>query len=169
MLKQRIFTQRGGGLAFYIGTVNNSAQVKILRCSFSGNFARGAGGGLYINLLGANSSHSISIQECNFTNNSAKIGAGLDTFYHPVTYTSPNSTNGLLAHRVAIINCVFAGNTAQYGGALSNIQLGYLNALYVSNCSFVDNEGPLGAALYLHFLFTTFSFVPERRIVIKDW
>lgn len=172
LLKQRIFKQRGGGLAFYFGTVNNSAQVEILRCSFSGNFARSAGGGLYIiNLLGANDSHWISIRECNFTSNSAKIGAGLVTFYNPLTDVSPNFklASEIVAHRVAVVNCVFTGNTGQYGGALSNIQLGYLNALNVTNCSFTGNEGPLGAALYLQFLFTTSSFVPERRIIIKDW
>ena len=169
-LKRKIFKQRGGGIAFNLGTTNKSADVDIIRCSFEGNFARSAGGGIYINLQGTNNSHAIDIRECNFTNNEALIGAGLATFYNPAT-----SEGSILAEVVALVyivsitNCVFTGNSGQFGGALSNIQLGYLNELNVTNCTFRENEGSLGAALYLQFLFTTFSFVPEKRIIVEDW
>jgi hypothetical protein len=169
LLRRRVFKQRGGGIAFYFGTRTNShARVEILRSSFVGNFARSAGGGLYINLLGESSSHVINICDCNFTSNSAYIGAGMVTFYNPVIndFLSPTE---ILPHTVSIVDCVFADNVGQYGGALSNIQLGYLNTLYVKNCTFMENNGTLGAALYLQFLFTTFSFVPEQKIIIEDW
>ena len=168
LLKRRVFKQRGGGIAFYFGTRSSSAHIEILRCSFIGNYARSAGGGLYINLLGENNSHIIVIRECNFTSNSAYIGAGMVTFYNPVTNASLLSAE-ILAHTVSIIDCIFVGNSGQYGGALSNIQLGYLNTLNVTNCTFVENEGTLGAALYLQFLFTTLNFVPEKKLTIEDW
>ena len=164
LLRQKIFRQRGGGIAFYFGTTNNSGNVEITRCTFEGNFAKSAGGGLFITLLGINNSHSIAIRECLFAKNTAYIGAGLVTFYNPEM-----SSTDLLAQSVAVVNCTFIGNMGQYGGALSNVQLGYLNVLIVTNCTFMDNHGLLGAALYLQFLFTPLSFVPERRIVIKDW
>ena len=168
LLKQRVFKQRGGGIAFYFGTRSSRARIEILRSSFVGNFARSAGGGLYVNLLGENSSHVINIRDCNFTSNSAFIGAGMVTFYNPVINNFVLPTE-ILAHTVSIVNCTFANNAGQYGGAVSNIQLGYLNTLYVKNCTFVENNGILGAALYSQFLFTTFSFVPERKIIVEDW
>lgn len=168
LLKRRVFKQRGGGVAFYFGTRSSSAHIDIFRCSFEGNFARSAGGGMYINLLGENSSHVINIRDCNFTSNIAYIGAGMVTFYNPVISNILSPTE-MLAHGVSIVNCIFVGNAGQYGGALSNIQLGYLNTLNVKNCTFMENNGTLGAALYLQFLFTTFSFVPEQKIIIEDW
>ena len=168
LLKRRVFKQRGGGIAFYFGTRSSSAFVEILRSSFVGNYARSAGGGLYINLLGENNSHIINIRDCNFTSNSAYVGAGMVTFYNPVTNDSLSSAE-ILAHTVSIIDCIFVDNAGQYGGAVSNIQLGYLNTLNVKDCTFVENNGTLGAALYLQFLFTTLSFVPERKIIIEDW
>lgn len=99
-----------------------------------------------------------------FTENKTYIGGGLVTFYNPKV-----SSADVLPHSVAIINCTFAGNTGQYDGALSNVQLGYLNVLNVKNCTFIENNGLLGAVLYLQFLFTALNFVAEKEIVIKDW
>lgn len=146
------------------------ADIEITRCAFEGNNATSAGGGLYITLSGLNNSHTITIRECNFTDNSAYIGAGMVTFYNPITkLESLSSELELAVNRVTIENCIFVGNSGRFGGALSNIQLGNLNALNITNSTFVENKGSLGAALYLQYFFTTFSFEPERKIVIEDW
>lgn len=63
LLRQNIFRQRGGGVAFYFVTTNNSGNVEVMRCTFKGNFAKSAGGGLFMTLLGLNNSHSIAIHE----------------------------------------------------------------------------------------------------------
>ena len=169
LLRQRIFRQRGGGIAFYFGTRSSNASVNILQSSFVGNYARSAGGGLYINLVNVNNSHVIKISDCNFTSNKSPNGAGMVTFYNSVDADSLLSADILKFHTVILADSIFIQNSGEYGGAVSNIQLGYLNMLTVKNCTFMENNGTVGAAIYLQFLFTILSFVPEKKIVIEDW
>ena len=167
LLKERIFKQRGGGIAFYFGTKSSKAHINILQSSFVGNFARSAGGGLFITLQGENNSYVINIRDCNFTSNFAYVGAGVVIFYSPVNDSLSSAKTS--AHMVVLADCHFTHNNGVYGGAMSNIQLGHLNKLNVKNCTFMENNGTAGAALYLQFLFTVLSFVPERKIIVEDW
>lgn len=168
LLRQRIFKQRGGGVAFYFGVRSRRASVEILRSSFVNNSAKSAGGGLYISLEGETNSHVINIRDCNFSSNSAYIGAGMVTFYNSANDGSLPPAE-ILAHTVTLTDSVFIGNSGNYGGAVSNIQLGYLSILNVTNCTFMENNAIVGAALYLQFLLTVHSFVPEKKIIIEDW
>ena len=166
LLRQRIFKQRGGGIALYFGTKNTSVHVEILQSSFIGNYAKSAGGGLYILLEGEN--HTITIHDCNFTSNSAYVGAGIEIAYNTDTYDSFSATE-ILPHTAILTDSIFIRNNGEYGGAVSNSQLGYLNILTVKNCTFMENSGSVGAAIYLQLFSSVLSFSPERKIVIEDW
>ena len=126
LLRQRIFKQRGGGIAFYFGTGSSRASVEIYRSSFVNNSAKSAAGGLYISLEGETNSHVIKICNCTFTSNSAYIGAAMGVFYNRGTNDSLQSAENLtiLPHKIDLTDCVFIGNNGEYGGALSNIQIG---------------------------------------------
>ena len=168
VLGQRIYNQRGGAIACYFGASNYSANVEIVECTFEGNYVRDSGGAVYMFLSGEDNGHSVKIRECDFTGNAAKLGGGAELTFD----TSIGNLSDVLINQALIEDCMFKENRARDGGGFSHIQINKqenLNNLTIKNCSFMENEAPLGSALSLKYIFTVNYNMLERMVFIVDW
>ena len=168
VLSQRIYNQRGGAIACYFGASNYSADVKIIDCTFEGNYVRDSGGAVYMFLSGEDNGHSVKIQRCNFTGNAARLGGGAELTFD----TSIGNSSDVLVNQALIEDCMFIRNRGRDGGGFSHIQINKqenLNNLTIKNCSFLENEAPLGSALSLKYIFTVNYNMLERMIFVVDW
>jgi predicted outer membrane repeat protein len=103
---------------------NNSSNLRITNCDFSGNFAA-KGGGIY------NGGSSPGLIDCTFTENVASDGAG-----------ACNEAQS----RPILSNCVFRQNSAGYGGAMYNDGE---SDPQLSDCRFIANSaGAYGGGIY---------------------
>lgn len=165
VIGQRLYNQRGGAIAMYMGALNYSAIVTVSNCTFEGNVARDSGGAVYMFLSGEDSAHQVTFAETRFIRNKARDGGGLETTF--ITADSINNPN-----EVTIEDCVFTGNIGNLGGGYKSIQLdsrGNLNRVNISNTIFTANIAPTGSALYLQSLFTVGPVPLEKRVFVEDW
>ena len=165
VIDRRVYNQRGGGVALYLGAPDYNATISVSNCAFDGNVVSDSGGGIYMFLSGDNSAHQVKIIETIFTCNEAKDGGGLE-----ITHIADDSINN--PNDILVQDCTFTGNLGNFGGAYKNIQLdtkGNLNRVNIVNTTFSGNKAPVGAALYLQSLFTLVPVQAEERIVINNW
>ena len=108
IISKRVYNQRGGGIACYLGTPNSSTKITIDQCVIAGNVASSAGGGLYVFLTGENNTHQVNITRTEFIRNNAPDGGGLEiTFDTDVSVERPNW--------IFITDCNFTGNVKGKG------------------------------------------------------
>ena len=124
-------TGRGGGV------VNDSSNVTLVNCVFSGNKAHdlptpgtsdmipGYGGGMS---TGGNP----TLINCTFLDNWASQGGGISNGGDPI-----------------LIGCTFSGNLAQNGGGMSNYGSG--PELSIAYCTFSGNSAELGGGIFYSF------------------
>lgn len=165
ILQYRIYNQRGGGLACYLGAPNYSVVVTLNGCFFERNMADSAGGGAYMYLTGHNNSHMIKITDTDFQSNNATDGGGLE-----ITYDTEDSI--VSPNIVHLEDCNFNNNSGKFGGGMKNIQLnslGNMNSLSVVRSTFSNNTAAVGAALYLQSRYTIVNVAMKIRIALRDW
>ena len=165
VLRDKVYNQRGGGIAFYFGADNYNSHVEITGCTVTGNSAQDSGGGVYMFLGGSNSNHNVQINSSTFADNEALDGGGLE-ITHANTYSQDNPNN------ITVTNCMFAMNRGTFGGGYKNIQLDSqtnLNKLLVTNSTFLDNTAVVGAAIYLQSVETVNVAPLLTRIYLNDW
>jgi hypothetical protein len=110
----------GGGL------FNNGAASLLMRCTFTANCAGSKGGGMV-------EAGVSTLLDCIFTENSSSFAGG-------AMATGPH----FLIGPATLINCLFIRNSAdRHGGAMDS----YIAAVFMYNCTFVDNTAPEGSAL----------------------
>ena len=169
VLTQRIYNQRGAGVACYLGASNYSADIEISSCTFDRNHVEDSGGAVYMFLTGQNNGHSVRIQQCKFFNNTARVGGGVElTFDTSFADVAPQ----LLLNQVLFEDCNFTRNTGRYGGGYSHIQLNTqenLNNLTIKTCTFIENTAPVGSAAYLQYVFTVNHVLLKKMIFVEDW
>ena len=168
VLSRRIYNQRGGGIACYFGASNYPADVEISGCTFERNSVRDSGGGVYMFLTGEDNRHSVKVRGCDIIGNNASVGGGLEFTFD----TSLSNLSQPILNHVVIEDCNFIQNSGRYGGGYSHIQVNTrenLNNLTISNCSVVDNDAPVGSALYLQYLFSVSHEVLKKMIFVQDW
>lgn len=164
VLNDRIYNQRGGGMAFFFGASDYSGSVVISDCCFEECVAQDSGGGVYMFLGGERSRQVISISNTDFTRNNAKDGGGLE-----ITHANANSNEA--PNEVTVTDCRFVGNNGTFGGGYKNIQLNdrtNLNNLVVRGSLFEDNEANVGAAIYLQAVVTVMKTTLKKRITMED-
>ena len=99
---------------------------------------------------------NLRVSNCVFLRNAAKSGGGGIQFYHsnhPVVancsfisnkgFGAGNNAGGLynIGSNTEVINCIFRNNSAQWGGAVSNING---SSPTITNCTFKDNSATGG-------------------------
>ena len=169
VLGQRIYNQRGGGVACYFGASNYSADVEINGCTFEGNHVRDSGGAVYMFLSGQDNGHSVKIQECDLGNNIASVGGGIELTFDT---TIANNMSPVKLNHAIIENSNFIGNMGRYGGGYSLIQINTrenLNNVTIKNCTFIENMAPVGSALYLQYVYTVNRASLKKMIFVEDW
>ena len=166
VLRTGVYNQRGGGIAFFSGTANYSADITIYNCLIQDNSARSNGGGAYIFLGGTHNSHKITVQKTHFLNNRATYVGGL--LFSLNTDDSVDNPN-----QIYISDCVIQGNNARViNGGLTVYQSnekGNLNNVTITNTSFVNNTAEIGGAVYLQTVFTTRNVPRRNRILLENW
>ena len=168
VLGQKIYNQRGGGIACYFGASNYSADVEINGCTFERNYVRDSGGAVYMFQSGQESGHLVKILECNFTSNAASVGGGVELTFN----TSLVNPSNLMLNHAFIKNSHFINNTGRYGGGYSHIQVNTqenLNNLTIKNCTFIKNTAPVGSAVYLQYFYTVNNALLKKMTFIEDW
>ena len=169
VLRQRIYNQRGGAVACYLGAPNYSANIKIQGCTFENNYVRDSGGAVYMFLTGQDNGHSVTIHGCDIVNNTASVGGGVELTFD--TFLANLSSNIPLNH-VLIENCNFTKNTGRYGGGYSHIQVNTrenMNNLTIRNCTFIKNSAPVGSAMYLQYVYTVNHALLRKMTFVEDW
>lgn len=164
VLNNRIYNQRGGGMAFFFGASYYSGSVVISDCCFEECVAQDSGGGIYMFLGGERSRQVISISNTDFTRNKAKDGGGLE-----ITHANANSDEA--PNAVMVTDCRFVGNNGTFGGGYKNIQLDdqtNLNNLTMRGSLFEDNKANVGAAIYLQAVVTVMKTTLKKRIAMED-
>lgn len=108
LLRQLLFTGRGGGCAIIINSVY-PANVSVSDCVFEGNTALSYGGGLYV-AYGVVANHTVVLNRIRFLRNKTPGGAGgLEMGF---ALGGPNEiSNSLYAYNVE-----FVENEAGFGG-----------------------------------------------------
>lgn len=165
VISKRVYNERGGAIAVYMGASNYSVDITVNDCTFEENYAQNSGGGIYMFLTGASNAHRVTITETRFIRDKARDGGGLE-----ITFSSPDSVSN--PNVVLIRNCNFTENTGTFGGGFKGIQLdtrGNLNKIDILNSTFSANKAPVGAALYLQSLFTLSPIPTEKRINVESW
>ena len=165
VLLTKLYNQRGGGLACYLGTPNYSVKVLLDGCTVMENHADSAGGGVYMYLTGANNSHTVDILNTKFQKNDAPDGGGLE-----ITYDTEDSRDN--PNNVYLKACDFTGNNGHFGGGFKNIQLnsqGNMNNVSIVECNFSSNTATVGAALYLQSSYTIVNVAMMMRITLENW
>ncbi len=165
VLSNRIYNQRGGGMAFYFGEDNYTGTVIIEDCEFTNNVAEDSGGGIYMFLSGIGSFHNVTICNTSFTGNRAQDGGGLE-----ITHSNLDSVNK--PNNISVIKCRFSRNDGKFGGGYKNIQLNdltNLNYLHVKNTVFDSNVADVGAAIYLQSVVTVKKVTLLKRIDMENW
>ena len=161
VLREKVYNQRGGAVAIYIGTSNYSAVVRIHDCVFEKNKARDSGGGVYINMGGSNNSHSVFVTDTRFIENEGPDGGGLEITQY--SYEKPH-------HTVVVNNSQFYGNRANFGGGFKSFQVFvYLNSVNLYNCTFINNTAQVGAALYMQSVYTIVVETVQEKSILQDW
>jgi len=164
VLRDLVYNQRGGGIAFFLGGSNYSSEIQITGCVLDGNHAQDSGGGIYMFLGGESSTHSVLISGTTFTANEAMDGGGLEI-------THSNKYSQTIPNNIVVVNSNFVRNIGSFGGGYKNIQLDSqtnLNNLLVKNCTFDSNIATVGAALYLQSVETVEVVPLLKRILIDD-
>ena len=165
VLRDRVYNQRGGGIAFYFGANNYSSEIEIGNCMIMGNAAEDSGGGIYVFLGGTDSNHTVRIINSEIVSNKAQDGGGLEiTHSNPLSQTKPNN--------IKVINTSFVRNEGSFGGGYKNIQLDpqtNLNNLLIKNCTFYKNTAVVGAAVYLQSVETVDIAPLLKRITLDGW
>lgn len=165
VLQRRVYNQRGGGLACYLGAPSYSVVVTLDWCTFEENLADSAGGGVYMYLTGDKNFHMVNITNTKFQGNDAPDGGGLE-----ITYDTADSIK--TPNIVHLENCSFINNRGNFGGGIKNIQLnslGNMNNLSVVRSNFSNNVAPVGAALYLQSRYAIVNTSMKVRIALRDW
>ena len=165
VLFTKLYNQRGGGLACYLGTPNYSVKVLIDGCDFVGNCADSAGGGVYMYLAGANNSHTVDILNTEFRENNSPDGGGLE-----ITYDTEDSIEN--PNNICIQACNFTSNIGHLGGGFKNVQLnsqGNMNKVLIVESKFSHNTATAGAALYLISIYTVIDVSMMMRITLENW
>ena len=152
------------------GMTNRFGAATIAHCIFDGNMARNSGGGLY------NERGNLTLTDCTFQNNLSQqtsqwfLGGGgmynlnADPLLENCTFRNNRAGNSGGLHNQdsspTLIHCRFEGNEIiqlpgnsgytywQAGGGLSNVQS--IGAM-ILNCTFTDNQAPLGGGIYNAF------------------
>ncbi len=109
------FSQRGGGMQILIQNSTGESVYRILRCSFTFNFAS-SGGGLFVVIQYGPHKIDIFFTRCNFSKNTCtKGGGGVQVGYTAERGQRHNST----ADNIVFKRCVFKSNEGGYGGGIS--------------------------------------------------
>lgn len=169
VLRRRIYNQRGGAVACYLGAPNYSANIEIQGCTFENNYVRDSGGAVYMFLTGQDNGHSVTIRGCDIVNNTASVGGGVELTFD--TFLANLSSNVAL-NRVLIENCNFTKNIGRYGGGYSHIQVNTrvnMNNLTIRNCTFIKNSAPVGSAMYLQYVYTVNHALLRKMTFVEDW
>lgn len=165
VLSERLYNQRGGAMAVYIGTPGYDVQLVIEECTFERNNAQDSGGAVYMYLSGEGSQHSIWITETTFVENVGPDGGGLEITQFTNTVAALENP-----YLVYITNCQFLRNRGRFGGGYKSIQIGtYLNNVTVVNTTFVGNEALVGSALYLQSIYSVSEVTILKRSIVQDW
>ncbi|HEC02000.1 MAG TPA: hypothetical protein ENI81_00560, partial [Phycisphaerales bacterium] len=107
------------------GIYNDLANLILVNCTFTDNFADSRGGA-----IGSYNESALNLVNCTFSHNSAWYGGG--------AMHNHSSTADLL-------DCAFIGNTSRYGGAMFN----EASELTLANCTFRSNNGyDYGGGMY---------------------
>ncbi len=128
------------------GMFSTDANCTVNNCTFVENFSGNIGGAMW------NSQSNVNVSNCVFFGNAAELGGGGIAFYqsnHPVVvncsfisnkaFGAGNNAGGLynIQSNTEMINCSFINNSAQYGGAVSNINS---SSPTLTNCTFIGNS-----------------------------
>ena len=165
VLSERLYNQRGGAMAVYIGTPDYSALLVIEECTFKRNNAQDSGGAVYMYLSGEDSTHNIWITETMFVENEGPDGGGLEITQFTDTITSLEKP-----YLVYIANCHFLRNKGRFGGGYKSIQIAtYLNNVTVVNSTFIGNQALVGSALYFQSIYSVSNVTKLKRSIVQDW
>jgi parallel beta-helix repeat protein/predicted outer membrane repeat protein len=146
----------GGGMVIF----GLSAPI-LENCTISGNYSYGSGGGIYIN-----DAYPI-FRRCLICGNDGAQGSGnlysgggvsvkLDSYpyFENCSFASNNSLHegGAIASfsPTELINCLFLTNSAVTSGGGVFLSSANLIVSHLTNCTFSDNDSPLGMALAAH-------------------
>ena len=140
VIRNRIFTGRGGGLSVLVSSNFSQLNCIIRNCNFLDNFASSLGGALYILVTNVFNNQSYSLDEVTFNNNSAPFGGALSFI------DLRDVVNGSYIHTTAV-NCTFTNNmAAESGGAVCMYsEVGVTNhSVEYENCKFCNNTAKTG-------------------------
>ncbi len=171
--------QNSGGGWFNSGAAQGGSHPQILNCIFTNNYAWGYGAGMVNDANFSGDCHP-TLTDCVFSENTARSGGGamfntgaFSGQCNPVLLrcrfenNDCESSDGGAVFNVGseggICNpvftaCDFTANTAfNDGGALYNFGKGGNSSPIVVNCSFLENEGIAGGAVYNDGTFEGYS------------
>ena len=157
--RQQIF---GNGAGLSIILAGNDNVMNISSTKFHNSVALN-GGGMYLLLGHGSRGNNIALYDTLFDGNEAKSsGGGIDIFSYEYVYQNHNN---ILLH-----NCNFSGNQAgRFGGGFSQRKprefhqtmnddsTEFLFKTKLVSCSFINNTGNLGSAVYLDDAYIMFS------------
>ena len=172
-------TGKGGGLYISIGSDAIYNHLVITDTQFENNSAYLNSGGLLVEFMNSVQNNTISLLHVHFKNNSCSAhqvccGGGLLVallFYSQahVHGIAPKG-NMFLCHK-----CMFEQNTAYVGGGTgilatkdSNVTSCISSIVEFSNCQWISNASPTGAAVYISpsvMAFTEEGFLPVPQFV----
>lgn len=133
------------------GMLNINANCKVNKCTFVENSSGVTGGAM------ANNSSNLQISNCVFFINVGSQGGGGVSSYQSsptvvncsfisnIGFAAGNNAGGLYNRdqsHATITNCLFCNNSAQWGGAVSNINGSNPT---ITNCTFYGNQATGGA------------------------
>ena len=167
VIRNRIFTGRGGGLSVLVSSNFSQLNCIIRNCNFLDNFASNLGGALYILVTNVFNNQSYSLDEVTFNNNSAPIGGALSFI------DLRDVVNGSYIHTTAV-NCTFTNNmAAESGGAVGMYsEMGETNhSVEYENCKFCNNIAMTGHGGGIDL--TSYNFFRARDVlhpvVFSNW
>ena len=149
---------KGGGLYLSIGWDATNNTFLIAHCTFKSNEASINGGGMLAEFLNSVANNNISVLQTDFientcTQNHHSAGGGLLVDF--MFYTKSRIHGQLPIGNSFMCNlCAFQGNKGGMGGGTTitsakNENASFANAILFSNCSWIENESAMGAAVYI--------------------
>ena len=149
---------KGGGLYLSIDWDATNNTFLITNCTFKNNKASVNGGGMIAELLNSVANNDISIIQTDFientcTQNHYSTGGGLLVDF--MFYTESRIHRQLPVQNSFMCDfCKFQGNRGGMGGGTTitsakDENASFENTILFSNCSWIENESAMGAAVYI--------------------
>ena len=149
---------KGGGLYLSVGLDARYNNFTITGCSFLENSASVRGGGMLVDFLGFVRDNIISVRDTVFKDNKCldqfiSSGGGLTVGF--IHYITLQTCNRKFADNLFVCDrCTFYHNAAYTGGGTNVVATvedtnSASNDILFSQCDWINNMSPLGAAVYI--------------------